>query len=319
MVYSIRHITSFAYEPAVRESVMEVRVQPRNEAQQRCLTFSLDVTPNANIMTYRDYLGNTIHHFDIPGRHTQFKVTANALVDVQAAAIPTIEDVGSWKDLDAIVANGDYWEMLLPSQFAQSSELLEALAIELHVERRGNPLETLLELNQAIYQAFEYVPNITTVDSPIDDALRDRKGVCQDISHIMIALVRKLGIPCRYVSGYLCQREKTHDRSADGATHAWLETLLPGPGWVAFDPTNGFVGGQRHIRVAIGRDYADVPPTRGVYKGEAESELGVAVVVTPAEAPSPEEISPTIVIRTKPPNRGSDQFQYEQQHQQQQQ
>jgi transglutaminase-like putative cysteine protease len=323
LVYSIRHITSFAYEPAIRESVMEVRVQPRNEAQQSCLTFSLDINPDANIMSYRDYLGNTIHHFDIPGRHTQFKVTAQALVDVRAASIPAASDVGTWKDLDSTVGNGDYWEMLLPSHFAHSTELLDALAAELHVERRGNPLETLLELNGAIYRAFDYVPNITKVDSPIDDALRDRKGVCQDLSHIMIALVRQLGIPCRYVSGYLCQRDlcqgqNTRDRSADGATHAWLEAFLPGPGWVAFDPTNDLVGGQRHIRVAIGRDYADVPPTRGVYKGDAESELSVAVLVAPAEAPSPEEIAPITVIRTKAPNRsGFDHYQFEQQQQQQ--
>jgi transglutaminase-like putative cysteine protease len=316
LVYSIRHITSFAYEPAIRESVMEVRVQPRNEARQRCLTFSLDVSPNANIMTYRDFLGNTVHHFDIPGRHTQFKVTAQALVDIQALPMPSPAQVGTWADLDSIIAGGDFSEMLLPSQFTQSTELLQALIGELHVERSGNPLERMLELNHAIYYAFEYVPNVTKVDSPIDDALRDRKGVCQDLTHIMIAIVRQLGVPCRYVSGYLCQREGAHDRSADGATHAWLEAFLPGPGWVAFDPTNDLVEGERHIRVAIGRDYADVPPTRGVYKGDAESELGVAVLVAPAEAPAPEEIIPTTIIRTRAPNRGGlEQFQYEQQQQ----
>ena len=295
---------------------MEVRVQPRNEARQRCLTFSLDVSPNANIMTYRDFLGNTVHHFDIPGRHTQFKVTAQALVDIQALPMPSPTQVGSWADLDSTIAGGDFSEMLLPSQFTQSTELLQALIGELHVERSGNPLERMLELNHAIYHAFEYVPNVTKVDSPIDDALRDRKGVCQDLTHIMIAIVRQLGVPCRYVSGYLCQREGAHDRSADGATHAWLEAFLPGPGWVAFDPTNDLVEGERHIRVAIGRDYADVPPTRGVYKGDAESELGVAVLVAPAEAPAPEEIIPTTIIRTRAPNRGGlEQFQYDQQQQ----
>ncbi len=211
---------------------------------------------------------------------------------------------------------GDYWEMLLPSQFAHPTPLLKSFEEDLKLERGENPLQTMLELNHAIYGAFEYVPNVTKVDSPIDDALRDRKGVCQDLSHIMIAMVRELGVPCRYVSGYLCQRRDGRDRSADGATHAWLEAFLPGPGWVAFDPTNDLVGGERHIRVAIGRDYADVPPTRGVYKGEAESELGVAVFVAPAEAPAPEELTPTTVLRTKSLNRaGMDQFQYEQQQQ----
>ena len=320
MIYSVRHITNFAYTPAIRESVMEVRVQPRSEAHQRCLTFSLDASPSANVNVYRDYLANTIHHFDIPGRHAQLKITAQALVEVSAPPAPQASDVGSWEELDTLVAEGDFWEMLLPSHYAHPTEMLQTLASEIGMERRGNPLELLLEMNEAIYKAFTYVPNSTQVDSPIDDALRTRQGVCQDISHIMIALVRQLRIPCRYVSGYLFHGKNGHDdRSPEGATHAWLEVFLPGPGWVAFDPTNSRIGGERHIRVAIGRDYADVPPTRGVYKGEAESELSVTVVVAPSEAPLPEELPPATVIRSKPVNLSSLQdFHFEQQQQQQQ-
>ena len=319
MIYSVRHITSFSYEPAIRESVMEVRVQPRTEAQQRCLTFSLDIAPNANVMVYRDFLGNIVHHFDIPGRHNELKVTALALVQVDAPLTPSFEDVGTWNELDEAIAKADFWEMLLPSHFAHPTELLLDLAKELKLERAGNPFEVLSKLNHDLYTTFRYVPNSTSVDSPIDDALRTREGVCQDLSHIMLALVRNLGVPCRYVSGYVCHRDDTRDRSADGATHAWMEAFLPGPGWVAFDPTNDFIGSERHIRVAIGRDYADVPPTRGVYKGEAESELSVAVSVVPSEAPLPEELPPATVIRSKPVYIGAlDPFQQDQQQQQQQ-
>jgi transglutaminase-like putative cysteine protease len=125
------------------------------------------------------------------------------------------------------------------------------------------------------------------VDSPIDDALKARRGVCQDFAHILIGLVRQLGVPCRYVSGYLFHQDGGNVlRSADGATHAWVEAHLPEVGWVGFDPTNNLVAGDHHIRVAIGRDYADVPPTRGVFKGESamRSELSVAVAVGPAQA-----------------------------------
>ncbi len=314
MIYSIRHVTTFAYEPAIRESVTEVRVQPRSEALQRCLTFSLDSNPVANIMVYRDFLGNTVHHFDIPGEHTQLRITAQALVEVSSQLPPQSTEVGSWQDLDARVAEGDFLDTLLPSQFARPTDLLQELATELGLERRGNPLDLLLELNQAVYQTFRYVPNSTQVDSPIDDTLRTRQGVCQDLSHIMISLVRQLRIPCRYVSGYLFHAKKDRDRSPEGATHAWLEAFLPGPGWVAFDPTNNLMGNDRHIRVAVGRDYADVPPTRGVYKGDAESELSVTVVVSPAEAPLPEEMPPATVTRSRPLiSLGS--FQYEQQQQ----
>jgi transglutaminase-like putative cysteine protease len=299
MTYSVRHVTNFHYKPAVRESVMEVRVQPRGEARQRCLSFSLDVTPRANVMLYREFLGNTVHHFDIPGQHERIQVSAHALVEVMAPTMPQPQDVPDWETLDACIAGGDFWEMLLPSQYTQPTALLDELANELRVERRGNPLELLLELNEGLYRALAYVPNSTKVDSPIDDALRTRQGVCQDFAHIMTALVRRLRIPCRYVSGYLFHEPQSKDRSSVGATHAWVEAFLGDAGWVAFDPTNQLVGSERHIRVALGRDYADVAPTRGVYKGDAESTLSVVVTVTPVNSPEPEELPPATVIRSR--------------------
>ena len=163
------------------------------------------------------------------------------------------------------------------------------------------------------------MPNSTKVDSPIEDALRRRQGVCQDFAHIMIALVRRLQIPCRYVSGYMFHRDEDdekQDRSLEGASHAWVEALVPRLGWVAFDPTNNLVGGDRHIRVAIGRDYADVPPTRGVYKGEAHSELSVAVTVSPSDAPPPEPPASGIVIQSRPVNVRTPRIDHEQQQQQ---
>jgi transglutaminase-like putative cysteine protease len=300
MAYSVRHLTSFHYEPAVRESVMEVRMQPRTDFRQRVLSFSLDVTPRANMMVYRDFYGNAVHHFDIPEKHNLIEITVQAIVDVLPARVLLPQDMNDWEELDARVAQTDYWEMLLPSQFAGPTELLEKLASELDLRRRGNPYELLQELNGKLYELFDYAPNTTSVDSPIDDALRTRRGVCQDFAHIMITLVRQLKIPCRYVSGYLYHEAAARDRSPAGATHAWVEAYLGDLGWVAFDPTNNLLGCDRHVRVAVGRDYADVPPTRGVYKGEAESELSVMVAVSPVDAPEPEELPPTTVIRSKP-------------------
>jgi transglutaminase-like putative cysteine protease len=305
----------------VRESVMEVRMQPRNEANQRCLSFTLDVNPPANITQYRDFTGNTVHHFDIAGSHTEVKVTAQSMVQVQPVPAPRPSEAGDWADLDALTSGDDYWEMLLPSQFAHSGEALDQLAEELACERSGSPLELLAHVNESIYKLFAYVPNSTEVDSPIEDALKTRQGVCQDFAHIMTALVRPLRIPCRYVSGYLFHREDKEgrrDRSLEGASHAWVEALVPRLGWIAFDPTNNLIGGDRHIRVAIGRDYADVPPTRGVYKGEAQSELSVAVTVSPSDAPVPEQNAPSVVIQSRPIlARLSSRTDHEQQQQQQ--
>jgi transglutaminase-like putative cysteine protease len=284
MFYSIRHLTKFRYATPVSESVMETRMHPRNEVNQRCLTFHLAVSPRCRAFSYRDYLGNHVHHFDIPGQHSQLVIIAEALVDLQAPLqLPASLTSEAWEELDALVQDGDYWEMLLPSEFARPTPSLLKLAGQLEVRRRDDPLTVLRELNSALYSSFEYASKSTRVDSPIDDAIGTSQGVCQDFAHIMIALVRTLQIPCRYVSGYLHRRIEDHDRSAEDATHAWVEALLPHLGWVGFDPTNNLIATDRHVRTAIGRDYADVPPTKGIFRGKTASELSVAVRVTASE------------------------------------
>jgi transglutaminase-like putative cysteine protease len=288
MFYTIRHLTKFRYTRNISESIMETRMHPRSDGNQRCLTYHLSVSPRCRVFSYRDYLGNNVHHFDIPGVHAQLVIVAESLCDVQPTApLPSSLDPASWQELDRIVANGDYWEMLLPSEYAKPTPLLIELAQSLDVRRRGDPLTLVTEINSSLYRTFDYVPRSTRVDSPIDDALRDRRGVCQDFAHVMIALLRSVRIPARYVSGYLYHRVQDRDRSAEGATHAWVEVFLPQLGWAGFDPTNCLMAGERHIRTAIGRDYADVPPTKGIFRGRSTSELSVAVRVTPSEAPPP--------------------------------
>ncbi len=285
MYYSIRHLTKFLYSNNVSESMMETRMHPRSDQSQRCLTFHLSVSPRCRVFSFRDHLANQVHHFDIPGQHGQLVIVAESLVEMQPSApVPAFLAPDAWADLDEIVNHGDFWEMLYPSEFAQPTSALDELATKLDVRRRDDPLMVLQQLNQQIYEHFDYKPKSTKVDSPIDLALRNRTGVCQDFAHIMIALVRsKLRIPCRYVSGYLYHGQDGTDRSVNSATHAWIEALVPQLGWVGFDPTNWLVAGDRHIRTAIGRDYADVPPTHGIFRGKANSELTVAVRVTPSE------------------------------------
>jgi len=285
MYYSVRHLTKFLYKTPVSESIMETRMHPRSDAMQRCLTFHLSVSPRCRVFSYRDHLGNHIHHFDIPGQHGQLVIVAESLVEMQPhAEIPASLPTASWDELDHLVSEGDYWEMLLPSEFATPTAELEALASHLDLRRKDDPLSVLHKLNEQLYHYFDYKPQSTRADSPIDLALTTKGGVCQDFSHVMIALVReKLKIPCRYVSGYLYHGADAQDRSVADATHAWIEAFLPELGWVGFDPTNFLVAGDRHIRTAIGRDYSDVPPTHGIFRGRTKSELSVAVRVTPSE------------------------------------
>jgi transglutaminase-like putative cysteine protease len=297
MQYTIRHVTKFNYETAISESVMEARMQPRSDLRQRCLQFGLTTTPASRVMRYQDHEGNVVHHFNIPGRHSRLAITAEALVECAPAAdLPASLGSGAWRALDALTATGECWEVLNPSQFARWTPALDRLAVEMGLERGDDPLNALRRIMEEMHRRFEYAPRSTRVDSPIDEALGSRRGVCQDFAHIFIALARRLGVPCRYVSGYLFHRATDDSRSADGATHAWAEALLPDAGWVGWDPTNNLVAGDRHIGVAVGRDYADVPPTRGVFKGVTvvKSELAVAVCVGPVRASADGDLPPFI-------------------------
>jgi len=295
MRYSIRHVTRFTYESPITESVMEARMQPRTDTLQRCLQFTLLTTPSARVMTYRDHDNNLVHHFNIPGRHSRLTVTAEALVECMTMrSLPHRLGPAAWSRLDSMAASGQWWEYLAPSTFVQQTEALGAFRAEIGLERGNDPLVSLRRFMGEIYARFAYSPRSTRVDSPIDEALETRKGVCQDFAHIFLSLVRPLGIPARYVSGYLFQAAGSQDRSADGATHAWVEVLLPDLGWVGLDPTNNLIADDRHIRVAIGRDYADVPPTRGVFKGVStvKSELSVSVTVGPVLSPLSNDLTP---------------------------
>ncbi len=295
MFYSIRHLTRFRYSAPVSESMMELRMHPRSEGLQRCLSFQVKVSPKTRVQSYRDHLANVVHHFDVPGTHRQLTIISEAMIDVTASeALPERLGDGAWDQLDSALGARDFWEVLHPSQFAEPTELVEELASERRIParleaRQYDPLEVVRQVNDAVYEAIEYVPRSTRVDSPVDDALKSRQGVCQDYAHIMIALVRRAGIPCRYVSGYLFHRSGAQTRSTEGATHAWVEAWLPGLNWVGFDPTNRTIATETHVRTAVGRDYADVPPTRGMFRGDAATQLTVAVRVAPSDKTPPPE------------------------------
>ena len=287
MFYAIRHVTRYRYSRPVWQSIMEVRMHPRTESSQRCFTFQLSVNPRARIFGFVDHMGNQVHHFDLPSHHRELTIVADSLVNLEPAdPLPPALPFEAWGELERLIEEGDHWPMLMPSLYARPGPQLERLTKELGVDEPNgrDPLTLVNDVAAGINREFEYVKKSTAVNSPIEVSLTARQGVCQDFSHIMIAAVRGLRIPCRYVSGYLHHDELHRDRSAEGATHAWVEALLPGLGWTGFDPTNGVITGTRHIRTAVGRDYADVPPTIGTMKGRTETELQVRVRVSPSQA-----------------------------------
>jgi len=286
MHYAIRHLTRFRYVEPVRESIMEVMMQPRSEGVQRLHSFTLQTTPRAQAFSYNDHLGNIVHSFDVLKPHPELLIETQVRVDVGAPPpLPERVSAQEWAGLARTRLDHEAFDMLTPGGVARPTERLHAFILEHKLAPGEDPLSTVRELSQQIHDAFDYDTDATKVDSPIDHALEMGRGVCQDFSHIFIACARLFGIPARYVSGYLHHRKDADERSPPGATHSWVEVFIPSLGWIGFDATNGVIAGDRHVRIAVGRDYTDVPPTRGVFKGRPESELAYAVSVWPADAP----------------------------------
>jgi transglutaminase-like putative cysteine protease len=288
--YAITHVTQFTYAEPVSESVMEVRMRPATDDLQHCLQFSIDVQPRARTFGYQDFLGNWVHHFNVPRRHRELVVTTRAHVEVdEPAPLPAALPMDSWDEVQGWADTVAHWEFRQASQFGRGSDLLLTFMRSLGVhERSADPLTTVRRVMGAIFEQFEYAPNTTRVDSPVDEAIALRRGVCQDFSHIMIGMLRHVGLPARYVSGYIAPPDPAVPSPTSIASHAWVEVCLPQLGWIGFDPTHNIASGERHVRVAVGRDYADVPPTRGVFKGKSAGALDVSVSITPADRLEPE-------------------------------
>ena len=282
MLLEVRHVTRYHYAAPVRESVMEVWMQPQKTPRQRLASFELDLDPAAQVFSYADPFGNAVYHFDVPQPHDQLTITARSIVETSAPdPLPQALDLGEWDRLRSDRVLGETFDFLRQQGFCVETDALRSFASEHGLDRLRDrdPLTAVRRLAETIYDAFDYEPGVTDAESPIELALSARRGVCQDFAHIMITICRSWGIPARYVSGYLFTDREGGDRSDPDASHAWLEVFLPSTRWIGFDPTNNTLAGERHVSAAIGRDYADVPPSRGVYKGEAESQLAVGVNV----------------------------------------
>jgi transglutaminase-like putative cysteine protease len=324
VLLAVRHSTRYQYDKPVRESVMELWMQPQKRSHQRLISFELELDPAAQLFSYADTFGNAVYHFDIPQPHDRLTIVARCAVETEPPApLPDQLDRGEWDRLKSDFVRGEHFDFLHAHGFTGPTEALAAFIAEKNLDelRVRDPLRALRDLNQAIYEAFAYEAGVTRADSPIDHVLEARAGVCQDFAHVMIAICRGWGMPARYVSGYLFTDRKAGDRSDPDATHAWVEVFLPSLRWVGFDPTNNILAAERHIACAVGRDYSDVPPSRGVYKGEAESELAVGVTVRKARA----AVSEPEFLRISQPapraGQGRSQYSglaYDQQRQQQQ-
>ena len=278
--YEIEHVSRFFYDTHVRHSVMSLCLMPRDEPGQRLLQFDISTSPRSPMNPERDRFGNTKHVLNIHREHQALEITALATVETAAPArLPGSLGHGAWEELRSRRGSFDVWEFTHDSAFVRPSPALAAFVERVGVSPADDPLESVLFLSDALFHALRYVPGTTSASSPIDVILESGEGVCQDYAHVMIAIARSWGVPARYVSGYLYVTGQSGEQAPAAGSHAWVECWFPGLGWTGFDPTNHCLADERHIRIAVGRDYQDVAPVRGVLQGGAEPRLEVEVRV----------------------------------------
>lgn len=276
--YRIEHLTRYRYQSPAKGCVMSVCLRPRQDDRQQVVRFALDIQPLAEPSCEIDFWGNHHHVFNVHRCHQQLDIVVSSEIELsRPQPLPDLLPADSWQVIERQKDTFDHWPLTHPSELTNPSPRLQQFVVEQEISKKSDPLTSLLALNNLLYERFTYQPGSTSVSSPIDHILQSRCGVCQDYAHVMLAIVRGWGIPARYVSGYLWASGDSYEQSPTTASHAWVECWLPEIGWVGFDPTNCTVNDDRHVRIAIGRDYRDVAPTRGVLQGGGKTELEVKV------------------------------------------
>ena len=268
MLLDVTHSTEMLYNPSISETVMELRLRPLDDDTQRCLQFDLQIDPNGNVALTKDSFGNAIHHFNFRPPHRRIMAVSHSIVETGLGTAVTSPALFRFQFLSF---DGPI----------QQLPMIDQLAASLRPARADDPAEveaSLEKLTQLVNQRFRYQKGVTSTRSTVSDLEGIGGGVCQDFAHYWVAVSRAMRIPARYVSGYI--HHQVGDDifvGATGASHAWGEGWIPGRGWCGFDPTNPVHVGDHHVKLAVGRDYRDVPPTKGIFDGPASETISVNV------------------------------------------
>jgi transglutaminase-like putative cysteine protease len=269
------HSTGYAYKSPVTASFNEARLTPRSDSRQNVILNRVETVPATRSYRYVDYWGTAVTAFDLHAPHTELEVTSSSVVETDRGEMPE-EDAG-WDDLHTESVVDRFYEVLTPTQYTPESKRI--LRVGERIAKDHAPREAVTAAAHWAHSELDYVPGTTGVHSSGLDALREGKGVCQDFAHLTLMVLRGMGIPARYVSGYLHpNRKAVIGDTIDGQSHAWVQAWTGG--WWSYDPTNDADINEQYISVGVGRDYADVSPLKGVYSGEGSTDLDVVVEIT---------------------------------------
>lgn len=288
----IRHTTTYTYDAPVGRSTHRLHLRPMDDWRQTVLSFTLDVEPKVQVVEYEDVFGNWATRFEIAEPYTQLRVTAESLVEVldtdpfafaklqiRPPSFPLV-----WMPWERTMLAPYLTPIELPD--TQLQELCD-YGMEFVRRNNGDLMETLFALNLSLYHDYKYTPCSTDLGTTPYQVYCTRAGVCQDFAHLYITIARLLGIPARYVCGYIYTGNTGHSRATSDATHAWVQLYIPHIGWKGFDPTNGVLPQTDHVRVGYGRHFRDATPTEGTLYGKAKEAMHVDVEVTDATTARP--------------------------------
>jgi len=276
--FEIQHITRYIYDSPVRDSANQIILFPIKDQYQDVLKQELIITGNPSVDTFIDYYGNEVGSFTYSEPHMVLTINSKIWVTTRHRELPLndIFPVHQWDDLRRLQFMVPYIDFLKQEYFVGLDELREVVARERLQDE--SPYQIALQFCQYVYDNFEYIKGVTTVETTLDEIWKLKAGVCQDFAHILMEMLRMVQIPARYVSGYICTSKGGSLRGV-GATHAWAEAYIPDYGWLGLDPTNNCIANETHVRLAVGRNFTDCSPAKGVYKGSASHKLEVAVSV----------------------------------------
>lgn len=274
-LFYIRHRTHYTYSGMVVDSANQIKLYPINDELQRVNEHRLYISQQPIIQTIQDYFGNTTGFFSLVAPHHE--LTIDNLMSVEMIARKELTRRESitdlWKEISSEAVQLQYHDFLKAEQALCDQEVQQA--VHEILSKVQHPLDTIQELSNYIYDNFTYKKGVTTIETSVDEIWQLRAGVCQDFAHLLLYMLRVMGVPARYISGYICPGSS--EWRGEGATHAWAEAWLPDTGWIGIDPTNKCLAGERHVRLAIGRNFSDCTPVKGTYRGAVEHKLEVTV------------------------------------------